>query len=189
MKNFVAATLLWSYSFLAFRVCRCQAFQSSRLVTISLNTRERNTALTAIGNPYLLSLEKKTSEIERSTTVEPKNPYIKREKNYLPSFGEKDKGKEKENLIQKIKDAGPAGIVAFGLVQVAFWGSSVPVVVLGHTALTGHFPDFANEADKAQLGAEAFAYINIVRFAIPIKIGVALSITPWIQENVIERFK
>jgi hypothetical protein len=40
-----------------------------------------------------------------------------------------------------------------------------------------------------KLGAEAFAFVNFARFAVPLRIGLALSTTPWIQENVVDRLK
>jgi hypothetical protein len=39
-----------------------------------------------------------------------------------------------------------------------------------------------------KLGAEAFAFVNFARFAVPLRIGLALSTTPWIQDNVVDRF-
>jgi hypothetical protein len=39
-----------------------------------------------------------------------------------------------------------------------------------------------------QLGAEAFAFVNFARFAVPLRIGLALGTTPWIQNNVVDRF-
>ena len=40
----------------------------------------------------------------------------------------------------------------------------------------------------AKLGAEAFAFVNFARFAVPLRIGLALSTTPWIQENIVDKF-
>jgi len=40
-----------------------------------------------------------------------------------------------------------------------------------------------------KLGAEAFAFVNFARFAVPLRIGLALSTTPWIQKNIVDRFK
>ena len=40
----------------------------------------------------------------------------------------------------------------------------------------------------SKLGAEAFAFVNFARFAVPLRIGLALSTTPWIKENVVDRF-
>ena len=39
----------------------------------------------------------------------------------------------------------------------------------------------------AKLGAEAFAFVNVARFAIPLRIGLALSTTPWVRDNVVEK--
>jgi hypothetical protein len=42
--------------------------------------------------------------------------------------------------------------------------------------------------DQKKLGAEAFAFVNFARFAVPLRIGLALSTTPWIDENVVKKF-
>jgi hypothetical protein len=52
--------------------------------------------------------------------------------------------------------------------------------------LTGHWPDFQNAQDMQKLGAEAFAFVNFARFAVPLRIGLALSTTPWMEKNVVE---
>jgi hypothetical protein len=52
-----------------------------------------------------------------------------------------------------------------------------------------HWPDFSNSEDLQKLGAEAFAFVNFARFAVPLRIGLALSTTSWIQTNVIDRFQ
>jgi hypothetical protein len=40
-----------------------------------------------------------------------------------------------------------------------------------------------------KVGAEAFAFVNFARLAVPLRIGLALSTTPWIEENVVKKFK
>ena len=57
----------------------------------------------------------------------------------------------------------------------------MPVCIFGYQAATGHWPDFQNQDDLAKLGAEAFAFVNVARFAVPLRIGLALSTTPWVQ--------
>jgi len=52
-----------------------------------------------------------------------------------------------------------------------------------------HWPDFSNSEDMQKLGAEAFAFVNFARFAVPLRIGLALSTTPWIQKNIVDRFQ
>jgi hypothetical protein len=96
---------------------------------------------------------------------------------------------ETEKLMKKVKASGTAGIVSYALWELAFWALSVPVCVFGYREVTGHWPDFSNTEDMQKLGAEAFAFVNFARFAVPLRIGLALSTTPWIKENVVDKFK
>ena len=41
---------------------------------------------------------------------------------------------------------------------------------------------------KLLLAAEAFAFVNFARLAVPLRIGLALSTTPWIDENIVSKF-
>ena len=95
----------------------------------------------------------------------------------------------KDNLMQKVKDAGVAGLVSYVFWEWAFWGISIPVCVAGYREVTGHWPDLSNQDDVAKIGAEAFAFVNVARFAIPLRVGLALSTTPWVQANVVSRFQ
>jgi len=92
-------------------------------------------------------------------------------------------------MMQKVKDAGTAGIISYIFWEWAFWGVSVPVSLAGFQAATGHWPDFSNSDDMAKLGAEAFAFVNVARFAIPLRIGLALGTTPWVQANIVDKFQ
>jgi len=103
--------------------------------------------------------------------------------------GGKDEEPEEENLMQKVKDAGSAGIISYIFWEWAFWGVSVPVALFGFKAATGEFPDFQNSDDMAKLGAEAFAFVNVARFAVPLRIGLALGTTPWVQTNIVDKFQ
>lgn len=91
--------------------------------------------------------------------------------------------------MQQVKDAGVAGLVSYVFWEWAFWGISIPVCVAGYREVTGHWPDLSNQDDLAKLGAEAFAFVNVARFAIPLRVGLALSTTPWVQANVVSRFQ
>lgn len=94
-----------------------------------------------------------------------------------------------QKLMKQVKDAGVAGIISYALWEFGFWALSVPVCVFGYRELTGHWPDFQNQEDLQKLGAEAFAFVNFARFAVPLRIGLALGTTPWIQKNVVDNFK
>jgi hypothetical protein len=92
-----------------------------------------------------------------------------------------------KQLLQRIKDAGVAGAVSYAGWELLFWVASVPVCFVAFYGVSGHFPDFSNQDDVAALGAEAFAFVNVARFAVPLRIGLALSTAPWVQANVIDR--
>lgn len=98
----------------------------------------------------------------------------------------KEEEEGKENMMQQVKDAGVAGIISYVFWEWAFWGVSVPVCIFGYREVTGHWPDYSNQEDLAKLGAEAFAFVNVARFAIPLRIGLALSTTPWVRDNVVQ---
>lgn len=99
-----------------------------------------------------------------------------------------DEPSEAKQLLQRIKDAGVAGAVSYAAWELAFWAASVPVCLVAYYQLTGHWPDFSDQDDMAKLGAEAFAFVNVARFAVPLRIGLALSTVPWVQANIIDRF-
>jgi hypothetical protein len=54
--------------------------------------------------------------------------------------------------------------------------------------LLKHSNKYTDTDDLAKLGAEAFAFVNFARFAVPLRIGLALSTTPWIEANIVERY-
>ena len=58
-----------------------------------------------------------------------------------------------KDLMKKIKDAGTAGIVSFGLVQLGFWSVSVIIVLFGYVKMTGHLPDLSDQEEVNKLGA------------------------------------
>ena len=95
---------------------------------------------------------------------------------------------EAKNMMQQVKDAGVAGIISYMFWELAFWGVSIPVCIIGYQAATGHWPDFSDPEDTAKLGAEAFAFVNVARFAVPLRIGLALSTTPWVDDNIVKPF-
>ena len=74
---------------------------------------------------------------------------------------------EAKQLLQKVKDAGVAGAVSYAGWELVFWAASVPVCLAAYYQVTGHFPDFDDQEDMAKLGAEAFAFVNVARLAVP----------------------
>jgi len=107
----------------------------------------------------------------------------------VPTGSGEEELSESKKLLQQVKDAGVAGIISYIFWEWAFWGVSVPVCIFGYYEVTGHWPDFSNQEDVAKLGAEAFAFVNVARFAVPLRIGLALSTTPWVQGNIVDKFQ
>jgi len=95
---------------------------------------------------------------------------------------------EAKKLLQKVKQAGTAGAISYALWELAFWGVSIPVCVAGYREVTGHWPDFGSKEDMEKVGAEAFAFVNFARLAVPLRITLALSTTGWIDENIVQKF-
>jgi hypothetical protein len=95
---------------------------------------------------------------------------------------------ETQKMLAQVKEAGLAGVISYALWELGFWAISVPVCIFGYYEVTGHFPDLSNSEDQGKLGAEAFAFVNFARFAVPLRIGLALGTTPWIDENIVRRF-
>lgn len=95
---------------------------------------------------------------------------------------------ETQKLMRQVKEAGTAGVISYALWELGFWALSVPVCLVGYRQVTGHWPDLSSDDDLKKLGAEAFAFVNFARFAVPLRIGLALGTTPWINENIVEKF-
>jgi len=129
------------------------------------------------------------SEKEESTTavVEDDTKYymkeVKDEECEVP-----EEMTETQKLMKQVKDSGTAGVISYALWELGFWTISLPVCIFAYRELTGHWPDLSDKEDLEKLGAEAFAFVNFARFAVPLRIGLALSTTPWIQKNIVDKF-
>jgi hypothetical protein len=97
-----------------------------------------------------------------------------------------DEKEDDGNLMSKIKAAGAAGAVSLFLWELAFWAISIPVAIFAFVQVSGSFPDLSDKEDLAKVGGEAFAFANVARFALPVRIGLAVSTTPWVEENIVQ---
>ena len=91
--------------------------------------------------------------------------------------------------FQQIKKYGAAGTLAYILTELAFWVVAFPVASTTYFQTFGHWPDFLNVADDrtAVLGF-IFAGANIARLAVPLRLGAAFALVPWVDENIVNRF-
>ena len=103
----------------------------------------------------------------------------------LPGFG----GDDGEGLsMADVKKYGVAGTVAYILTELAFWAVAFPVASTALYQSTGHWPDVINDpTDRATVLGFIFAGANIARLLVPLRLGAALALAPWVDENILSR--
>lgn len=146
---------------------------------------ENSVVETTTGSQYLLGMQSDVTSKEESLNFFFPKP-VDEMQGTMPKQGEEKS--QTKMLMQQVKDAGMAGVISYALWELGFWTISIPVCVVAYYQVTGHWPDVSNQGDLQKLGAEAFAFVNVARFAVPLRIGLALGTTPWIQKNIVDRF-
>ena len=107
----------------------------------------------------------------------------------LPAFFGGDKEGGPSLSMEDVKKYGVAGTVAYVLTELAFWLVAFPVAATALYQSTGHWPDVINDnTDRAAVLAFIFAGANIARAFVPIRLGAALALAPWVDENLLSRF-
>ena len=91
-------------------------------------------------------------------------------------------------MMKPIKEAGPAGAISLFLWEGAFWALAIPVSAVLYYQSTGSWPDWSQKDDVAKVVGEAVIFANIARFALPVRVGLAVATTPWVKDNVVDRF-
>jgi hypothetical protein len=106
---------------------------------------------------------------------------------YLPQFGNNDDdGKQSALSMADVKKYGVAGTVAYVLTELAFWIIAFPVAATALYQSTGHWPDVVAEpADRTAVLAFIFAGANVARLMVPLRLGAALALAPWVDENLL----
>jgi Protein of unknown function (DUF2499)/Protein of unknown function (DUF3593) len=85
-----------------------------------------------------------------------------------------------------VKKYGVSGTVAYVLTELAFWIVAFPVAAFALYQSTGHWPDVINETgDRAAVLAFVFAGANVARAFVPLRLGAALALAPWVDENLL----
>lgn len=88
-----------------------------------------------------------------------------------------------------VKKYGVSGTVAYVLTELAFWAVAFPVAATVFYNTAGHWPDFGENADRAAVLGFIFAGANAARLAVPLRLGAAIALAPWVDENIMARFK
>jgi len=95
---------------------------------------------------------------------------------------------EDENPMNKVKELGTAGLVTFTFWELAFWILGGAGAAAAYYYAKGHTPDFSNQEELAEVGGEAFVFINAARALVPLRIGLVVGTTPWVDENIMKKF-
>jgi len=113
----------------------------------------------------------------------------KQEGGSLSLFGSDEEGESKSPLaFADVKKYGVAGTVAYVLTELAFWAVAFPVASTALYQSTGHWPDVINDtADRATVLGFIFAGANVARLLVPLRLGAALALAPWVDENITNR--
>ena len=88
--------------------------------------------------------------------------------------------------MDDVKKYGVAGTVAYVLTELAFWIVAFPVAAYALYQTSGHWPDVVNESgDRAAVLGFIFAGANVARAFVPLRLGAALALAPWVDENIL----
>jgi hypothetical protein len=115
------------------------------------------------------------------------NYYLRSEGNVgfsLPSFGNNINGPSLS--MADIKKYGVSGTVAYVLTELAFWIVAFPAAAYALYQSTGHWPDLLQDnTDRAAVLGFIFAGANIARAFVPVRLGAAIALAPWVDENLL----
>mmetsp|Transcript_133382 Transcript_133382/g.243095 ORF Transcript_133382/g.243095 Transcript_133382/m.243095 type:complete len:203 (-) Transcript_133382:84-692(-) len=100
---------------------------------------------------------------------------------------EAEEGKKGLSMAD-IKKYGVAGTVAYILTELAFWAVAFPVASTTFYNLNNHWPDLGDNSDRAAVLGFIFAGANIARLAVPLRLGAAIALVPWVDGNIVQRF-
>ena len=102
----------------------------------------------------------------------------------IPSFG----GEEGGLSMADVKKYGVSGTIAYVLTELAFWAVAFPVASTTYYQSFGHWPDVINDgSDRTAVLGFIFAGANIARLLVPLRLGAALALAPWVDENILNR--
>lgn len=93
------------------------------------------------------------------------------------------------DTMTKVKNAGTAGVVSYALTELAFWVISIPLAIASVAAATGSLPDLGSQEGQAATGAYILGFLTFARAIVPVRIALALAGVPWVDENIMSRFK
>jgi hypothetical protein len=99
-------------------------------------------------------------------------------------------GKMKGLSMEEVKKFGLSGTLAYVLTELIFWTIAFPVASTALYQSSGHWPDVLHDgSDRATVLGFIFAGANIARLLVPLRLGAAIALAPWVDENIIRYFE
>ena len=74
------------------------------------------------------------------------------------------------------------------LPQLAFWIISVPLAIGGVALTTGSIPDLSTTEGQEATAGYSLAFLTFARVIVPVRIALALALTPWVKDNIMTKF-
>lgn len=90
--------------------------------------------------------------------------------------------------MEKVKAAGVSGIISYVGTEVVFWAFSLPLVISAYHSSTGEWLSISNAVDRGHIFALSATFITAIRLAVPLRLGVAVALTPWVEEKITKRY-
>ncbi|CAJ1411310.1 unnamed protein product [Effrenium voratum] len=91
--------------------------------------------------------------------------------------------------MDDVKKYGAAGTLSYVITELLFWAIAFPTECIVYLNTAGHWPDFSKPEESAAVFGLVFAASNIARLLLPLRFGAALAMAPWVDENIMQRFK
>lgn len=87
-----------------------------------------------------------------------------------------------------VKSKGTSGIISYVITEVVFWALCIPIIIASYHGSNQEWLNFSNTEDRAKILALAGVYVTSIRLAVPVRLGVAAAIIPWVEENITNNF-
>jgi hypothetical protein len=95
--------------------------------------------------------------------------------------------------MDRIKSAGVSGIIAYVATELGFWAVYPALILLynsgAHAADVGSTAEvIADPNAAAKFVGFSAAFITVARFAVPLRVGMAFALIPFVEKNITKRF-
>lgn len=90
--------------------------------------------------------------------------------------------------LERIRSAGAAGALAYGITELFFWFASVPLAIYTYYESTGEILDVTNSSDQAKIAGLSVGFLSFARLVVPLRIAFAAALTPFVEANITSKW-